>query len=162
MTSLKDAAAVTAQLDELAGQLHAEVTEGRMDFGRVARLADEVGELADAIAGAFIAIDEAVTQRLEEPRGEAAAGAKTRRPRADRDKAADSGASAKRERDDASSQLEELTRDDLLERARELDIAGRSTMAKEELVSAIESEGQVSKEELLDRAREAGIPGRSK
>jgi hypothetical protein len=184
MASLKEAATVTEQLEELAGRLHAEVTEGRSDFSEMALLADQIGESADAIATAFVAIDEALARRLAEPRGER--GEKTRqggdqrtRPRAQkaktgtidkamsagREKATDFAAAAstavKRQGESASSTLDELSREDLLERARELEVAGRSTMSKEELVAAIESEEQASKEELLDRAREVGIPGRS-
>lgn len=182
MASLKDAAAVTEQLEELAGQLHAELTEGRTDFGEMARLADEIGESADSIAAAFIAIDEALARRLAESRGATAAqrgSQKTRAGdekvetgdstdqaiRAGREKTSDSAAAAsasvKREGDDTSSPLAELSREDLLERARDLEIAGRSRMSKEELLSTIQSEEQVSKEELLERAKEAGIPGRS-
>jgi hypothetical protein len=186
MASLKEAAAVVEQLEELAGQLHAEVMEGRMDFRDIARLADQIGESADAIAGAFTAIDEAITEGLVEPRGEpvdrertrqrgtrgtrargkkAKTEASTPKGSAGREKTVDSASgaptSAKQERDDASSPLEELSKEDLLERAGKLDIDGRSTMSKEELVAAVQSEEQVSKEELLDRAKDAGISGRS-
>lgn len=170
MASLKEAAAVTEQLEELAGQLHAEVVEGRLDFGEATRLADQIGELADAIAAAFIAIDEAFTRGLGEPRAEAAAREKTRtrgaRGTRSREQKAKAGGSTeneptKPEHDDASSAPAELSREDLLERARELEIAGRSTMSKEELGAAIETAQQVSKEELLERAKEVGISGRS-
>ena len=57
--------------------------------------------------------------------------------------------------------LEERSAEELLERARALEIAGRSTTSKEELAEAVRSEESVSKEELLDRARDADIPGRS-
>ena len=170
MASLKDAATVTEQLEELAGHLHAEVAGGRMDFREMATLADQIGESADAMAAAFMAIDEALARHLAEPRGDAAVhekprarGAQQKRGREQKAKAsgADEEAPAKAQRDDASSPLADLSREDLLERAREFEIAGRSTMYKEQLVAAIESEAHVSKEELLDRAKEAGIPGRS-
>jgi DNA end-binding protein Ku len=152
MASMKDAATVAEQLEALAGRLHAEVTEGRMDFGEMARLADEIGESADAIAAAFFAIDEAFTRHLAELRAEAAGPEKTGQRGAGETR----GREQKAKADDATE-----SKEDLLERAKQLEIAGRSTMPKEELAAAIQSEEQVSKEELLGRAREAGIPGRS-
>lgn len=59
-----------------------------------------------------------------------------------------------------------LTKDYLLERARELDVSGRSTMNKDELKAAIldhpESKiDDATKEELYERARKLDIKGRS-
>lgn len=173
MASLKDATAVTEQLEDLAGRLHAEVTEGRADFAQLADLADQIGESADAVAAVFMAIDEALERRLAESRGEVTRektqkrrgqGARSRGAKASassgREKGSGSGTAAKTS-DDASSAPDEPSREDLLERAKELEIAGRSTMSKEELVAAIQAEEQVSKDELLERAREAGVAGRS-
>ena len=65
---------------------------------------------------------------------------------------------------------EGLTKDELMERARELDVEGRSSMNKDELKQAIidtygEQSGQdlskKTKEELYDLARERDIDGRS-
>lgn len=171
MASLKEAAAVTEELEELVEQLHAEVVGGQLDFGEATRLADQIGEVADAMASAFMAIDEVFARNLAAPRSEAAArekprtrGARGTRSREQKAKAGRSTStqddSTKRQREDASASAEP-SREDLLERARELEIAGRSTMSKEELVAAIESAEQVSKEELLERAKEVGVPGRS-
>lgn len=169
MASLKEAVAVTEELEDLVERLHAEVVGGRLDFGEATRLADQVGELADAMASAFMAIDEAFARNLAAPRGEAGVREKTRpsgaqatRGRERRAKAGRStqNAPTRREPEDASAPGEP-SREDLLERARELEIAGRSTMSKEELGAAIESAEQVSKEELLERAKEVGISGRS-
>ena len=169
MASLKEAAAVSKELEELVEQLHAEVVEGQLDFREATRLADQIGELADAIASAFMAIDEVFSRNLSAPHGEAAAreqtrtrGARRTRSREHKAKAGRStrNDSTKQVREDASAPAEP-SREDLVERARELEIAGRSTMSKEELVAAIESAQHVSKEELLERAKEVGIPGRS-
>lgn len=169
MASLKEAAAVTEQLEELAARLQAQLAE-RTDFGELAVLADQIGESADAMASAFMAIDEAVSQHLSEPRNETAGREKTRARGGQRTRGGEQraksgsaeGAPAKAQDDESSSAAsQEPSREDLLERARELEIAGRSTMSKEDLAAAIESEERVSKAELLDRAKEAGIPGRS-
>jgi hypothetical protein len=158
VASLKEAAAVTEQLEELAARLHSELSEKRMDFGEMAALADQIGESADAMASAFMAIDEAVSQHLTEPRIDSGTREKTRGRGPQRTPARDQ---RKTEGDDSSSSAAEPSREELLERARKLEIAGRSTMSKEELAAAIESEEQVSKSELLDRAKEAGIAGRT-
>lgn len=165
MASLKEAAAVTEQLEELAARLQSQLAE-RTDFGELAALADQIGESADAMASAFMAIDQAVSQHLTEQRSEASGREMTRprggqRTRGREQRGKSSGTAEPKEQDDDASSSSEPSREDLLERARELDIAGRSTMSKEELAAAIESEEQVSKAELLDRAKEAGIPGRS-
>jgi hypothetical protein len=174
MASLKEAAAVTEQLEELAGRLHEEVMDGRADLREMSSLADQIGELADAIAATLFSIDAILLRGFGEPLREAAArrenrqrgGAQTARRREQKTDAGDSRGSARPSRtkqavEEAPSPVEEVSRDDLLERARELEISGRSTMSKEELLAAIQSEEQVTKEELLDRAREAGVAGRS-
>jgi hypothetical protein len=56
---------------------------------------------------------------------------------------------------------EERNLEELRERARELDIEGRSSMTKEELAQAVEAEQSQTKEDLLEHARQAGIEGRS-
>jgi uncharacterized coiled-coil DUF342 family protein len=64
MASLKDATAVTSQVNELIEQLSQELSEGDGDFSRMTELADEVSEHADKLASAFAAMDEALNQRL--------------------------------------------------------------------------------------------------
>jgi hypothetical protein len=54
-----------------------------------------------------------------------------------------------------------VTKEQLLEQARGVNIHGRSSMSKEELAEAVEAEESQTKEELLERAREAEIDGRS-
>jgi hypothetical protein len=47
-----------------------------------------------------------------------------------------------------------VTKEQLLEQARGVNIHGRSSMSKEELAEAVEAEESQTKEELLERARE--------
>lgn len=59
-----------------------------------------------------------------------------------------------------------LTRDELYERAQELDVEGRSGMTKDEIKAAVieayrASEGEPTKDELYERAKALDIDGRS-
>ena len=61
---------------------------------------------------------------------------------------------------------EGLTRDELYERAKELDVKGRSDMTKDDLKSAIvefyrDDHGEPTKDELYERAKALGVDGRS-
>jgi hypothetical protein len=62
-------------------------------------------------------------------------------------------------RDDSGN--DEATKEELLARARDMNVPGRSSMSKDELAEAVEAEESQTKEELLERARQAGIEGRS-
>jgi|Tabmets5t2r1_1033131.scaffolds.fasta_scaffold394447_1 hypothetical protein len=66
MASLKEAAALASQLEELAGRLHGQLTDGEVDFGGLAQLADELGRGADRLAETFTTMNEALTKRLQE------------------------------------------------------------------------------------------------
>jgi hypothetical protein len=160
MATIRDAAQVAQQLQELAARLHSELTDGDVDFTAMARLADDLGESADRLASAFAAMDEALLQRLP---GQAA-----ERESGDGDEGGGRGGRRQRQRqrrqepaqrggDDEDSE----TKEELLERARQVGIEGRSAMSKEDLRKAVEAEESISKEELLERARQADIPGRS-
>jgi hypothetical protein len=70
MASLKDATAVTSQVNDLIEQLGQELTNGDGDFSRLTELADSISEQADKLASAFAAMDEALTQRLNGGGGE--------------------------------------------------------------------------------------------
>jgi hypothetical protein len=59
------------------------------------------------------------------------------------------------------SPADEVTKEELLERAREANVHGRSSMSKEQLAQAVEAEESLTKEELLEQARQADIEGRS-
>jgi hypothetical protein len=157
MATIRDAAQVAQQLQELAARLHSELTNGDVDFTAMTRLADDLGESADRLASAFAAMDEALMQRLpgqggeRESRGGDEGGGRRQRQRQRRQEPAQRGG------DDEDSE----TKEELLERARQVGIEGRSAMSKEDLRKAVEAADSLSKEELLERAREADIPGRS-
>jgi hypothetical protein len=127
-----------AQLGERVDELMSAIEDEGADLSEVARLADAVGEAAGAIGEIYREVEEVL---FRSPRR----GAEPQRE----EPSADEGGT------------EEATKEELLERARDLDIEGRSSMSKQELAEAIESEESVTKEELLERAREAGIEGRS-
>lgn len=126
------------QLRERVDDLVSAIEDGTADFAEVARLADTVGEAAGTVGEIYREVE----QLLFHPQQDGGRA----EPRA--------------ERQDDDEAVEE-TKEELLERARELDIEGRSSMTKQELAEAIETEESVTKEELLERAREAGIEGRS-
>ena len=154
MATLREAARLTEELEELAVQLNREMTEGDVDFTEMVRLADELGESADSLAATFSAIDEALTQRLPGLAGGEEAEAEEERETRGRE-------GQPREQSGRAETDEGPTKEELLERAKDLGIQGRSSMTKEELAEAIQSAEQPSQEDLLDRAREAGIEGRS-
>jgi hypothetical protein len=65
MASITDAAAITSELSDLAGQLHSELTEGDVDFDRMVELADSISQRADGLASTFSAVNETLEQKLE-------------------------------------------------------------------------------------------------
>jgi hypothetical protein len=64
MPTLKDVAVMTSELDRLSGELHAELTEGEIDFEKMVRLSDSISENADRLAGAFSTMAEALQTSL--------------------------------------------------------------------------------------------------
>jgi hypothetical protein len=66
MASLKDAVQLTTQLNDLTNQLHAELTEGDVDFERMVQIADEISEHADNLASAFTRVNEALDEPLHQ------------------------------------------------------------------------------------------------
>ena len=144
MATLRDAGRLTEELQELAGRLNTELTEGDGDFGSLSSLADNLGEAADNVAATFTQLDEILNERLLGQVSE------------------ETSTSGRRRRaGQARGKMEDLSKDDLLERARKAGIAGRSGMSKKELKDALRTEGSLSKEDLLERARDAELPGRS-
>jgi Ca2+-binding EF-hand superfamily protein len=152
MATLKEATRLTEELEELASRIHRELTDGQVDFTEMVRLADDLGESADSVASIFAAIDEALTQLLP-GRGDDQEERAEDRSRRGGERGRDGSAQAE--------DVEDLTKDELLDRAREVGVEGRSSMTKEELAEAIRAAADPSKEELLERAREMGIEGRS-
>jgi len=77
MASLKDLAAVTAQLDQLTTELHSELTEGSINFRKMVELADDIGAQTDRLATAFTSMADALETSLDgsetERSGDAAA-----------------------------------------------------------------------------------------
>jgi len=77
MPSLKDVATVTKNLDQLASRLHAELTDGDIDFDKMERLADGISEEADRLASAFSTMAKALRESFDGGgEGESEGGAK--------------------------------------------------------------------------------------
>lgn len=74
MPALKDVAVLTKKIDELAGELHAELTEGGIDFGQMVQLADEISSNADRLAASFNAMAKALAESLDPQSGSDGAG----------------------------------------------------------------------------------------
>lgn len=64
MPTLKDLTNMTGDLDRLGGELHAELTEGDIDFQKMVDLADAISESADKLAGAFTTMGSALNETL--------------------------------------------------------------------------------------------------
>jgi len=157
MATLKQAGQVmTEQLRERTDRLASAMEGGAPDFAQIARLADAVGELADFIGETFSDLEQTLMGRL---RGDSASDHEedTRNSQEDEPR----GEQQQRQPGQNGSGVEDVTKEELLERAREVNVPGRSSMSKEELAQAVEAEESVTKDELLERAREAGIEGRS-
>ena len=126
---------VTDQLRERVDELVEAVGEEAPDFSQVSRLADGVSELADRIGAIYREVEQALA-------------------------GGDDGNESRRQETNGSA-AEDVTKDELLERAREVNVQGRSSMTKDELADAVEAEESKTKDELLERAQQAGIEGRS-
>jgi post-segregation antitoxin (ccd killing protein) len=139
---------VSTELRRRVDQLVAAVESDVTDFTEIGQLASGVGDFATTIGEMYDDIEHILMDGLTGGSRSLQGGNESR-----------SGRERRSEQHDSSS--EDVTREELLERARDLNIHGRSSMAKEELAQAVEAEEAVTKEELLERAREAGIEGRS-
>ena len=65
MASLKDAQQLTRSLEELVGQLSAELDNGNVDFEKLVTISDEISERADGIAETFSSVNDTLMQRLQ-------------------------------------------------------------------------------------------------
>ena len=65
MTTLRDAATLTARLEALSSDLHAELTERDADFSRMVSIADQVRDHAEALSVTFARIDETLARELD-------------------------------------------------------------------------------------------------
>jgi hypothetical protein len=135
---------VTEQLRERVDRLVEAVEEEAPDFSEVSGLADSVSELADKVGAIYREVEQALGGGQQDDFS-------ARRGDGD-----DS-----RSQNGNSSEAEDVTKDELLERAREVNVQGRSSMTKDELAEAVEAEESQTKDELLERAQQAGIEGRS-
>jgi hypothetical protein len=66
MASLKDVEQLVDDLEGLAKRLRSELRDGKVDFERLIEIADEISEHADAAAGTFATVNEALMSRLKE------------------------------------------------------------------------------------------------
>src|SRR3954464_14439515 len=149
---------VTTELHERVERLVSAVQDDAADLGEIARLAEGVGEMAGTIEEIYTEIEQMLMRGLEPPQSADDGDDGPQQERPEEPQAEQSHRQAER---NGSQQAEEVTKEELLERAREVDVAGRSSMSKEELANAIEAEESLTKEGLLSRAREAEIEGRS-
>jgi hypothetical protein len=77
MASLKDAEQLTKNLEDLVGQLRAELTNGKVDFEKLVSLSDQISEEADGMAETFSNVNDALMSRLDQAKsGVARAGRK--------------------------------------------------------------------------------------
>jgi hypothetical protein len=142
---------VTTQLRERVDRLISALEDDALDFARVTRLAEEVSAGAGTIGEIYGDVERMLIEALKrDSRSEGAQGSQ-HEPRSEQgSQEAENGAP-----------VDDVTKEELLERAREFNVQGRSSMSKEELAEAVEAEESLTKEELVDRARDAGIEGRS-
>ena len=159
MATLREAGRLTEELGELAGRLHAELTDGDTDFGTLTSLADDLGEAADNVAQTFAQLDQILSERILGGGQEEEGGRKS--GRGSQGRAKETGSPGRGDTQREAADDEGPSKEELLEQAREAGIPGRSSMTKEELQKAVGEADDLSKEELLERAREAGIQGRS-
>lgn len=146
---------VTEQLRERLERLVSAVENDMPDFTEIAGEADSVAEFADMVAELYADLEHRLQRGLQGADRRDDGDAEAARPQAER--------SSRRRSQPAQSEPSDadVTKEELLEQARELHVEGRSSMTKEELARAVEEEESVTKDELLDRARDAHIEGRS-
>jgi hypothetical protein len=175
MATLRSAARLTDELDELTSQLRAELTDGDVDFARLTEFADKLGEQADNLASTFTQMNQILTDRIvggdgqpesREGRGSSDQDGESTTKEELLERAKEAGVQgrssmSKEELEEALDEADRLSKQELLDRAKEAGIAGRSSMTKDELKEALRAEEGLSKDDLVARAREAGLPGRS-
>jgi hypothetical protein len=74
MASLKDVEQLADDLEGLVGRLRSELKDGKVDFERLIEIADEISEHADAAAGTFATVNEALMSRIKEVTGRSSGG----------------------------------------------------------------------------------------
>lgn len=140
MASLKEAQTLTQRVRKQADELHRALKDGDVDFGRIVTLADELGDAADRVASTFETIDAALSERLggESGTDDGAGGGDPGRSAGRTGEPGGRNGSAEARARPGNS----VTRQELLQRARESGIAGRSEMSKDELITALQAAGQ--------------------
>jgi hypothetical protein len=71
MAALKDAEQLTKNLEDLVGQLRAELRNGNVDFEKLVSISDEISERADGIAETFSTVNETLMDRIKQATGRA-------------------------------------------------------------------------------------------
>jgi hypothetical protein len=77
MASLKDAQQLTKGLEDLVGQMSAELKNGNVDFEKLVSISDEISERADGIAETFSNVNDTLMERLQNLSGSATSGARS-------------------------------------------------------------------------------------
>jgi hypothetical protein len=158
MATLKQAGElITTELRERVERLVSAVEDDAVDLTEIALLADAVGELADAISETYIDLEQTLMRAVHGQSGSEPQEGDSRQEQQEQGR----GAQQQQQPAQNGGTAEDVSKEELLVHAREVDIPGRSSMTKEELAQAVETEESVTKEELLERARQADIEGRS-
>jgi hypothetical protein len=144
---------VIPRLRERVDHLVEAVEEGTPDFAAVSGLADAVAEIADTIGDIYREVEQKLTGEHQESGSQSEDGASDQQP-------AESSPRERSEKNGAEP-TDDVTKEELLERARDVNVHGRSTMSKDQLAEAVEAEEVKTKDELLAQAQEADIEGRS-
>jgi hypothetical protein len=82
MASLKDVEQLVDDLEGLAKRLRSELQNGKVDFERLIEIADEISEHADAAAGTFATVNEALLDRIKEVTGRSSSSSSSSESRA--------------------------------------------------------------------------------
>jgi hypothetical protein len=146
---------ITKQLRARTKRLLSALEDDATDFTEIVESSKAVAELAGTISDFYGEIEQMLQNPLQgssQPEDDEESPTRSAEPSGDhnQDPAGHNG-----------SDQEEVTKEELLERAREMNVHGRSSMSKDELAAAVEAEENLTKDELLERARQAGIEGRS-
>jgi hypothetical protein len=145
---------VIPRLRKRVDRLVEAVEDDSPDFAEVSALADAVAEIADTIGDIYRELEQKLSgEQHQEARSQS-------EDDASRQQRAESSPRERSEKNGAEA-TDDVTKEELLERARDVNVQGRSAMSKDQLAEAVEAEEGKTKEELLERAQEAGIEGRS-
>src|SRR5919202_4185288 len=82
MASLKDTQQLTQGLEDLVGQLNAELQNGAVDFEKLVSISDELSERADGLAETFNSVNDALMERLQSVKSGSSGGSRQQGPSA--------------------------------------------------------------------------------